>query len=268
MAGSFSYTAPGGDQLSKFSGEIAVDKLGRLRLNRGIAVFNGDQLEIKAVPEWIFDRTVLLRGPVLRAEVIPQNGKYLLAGLAFILDGPYVNELSAADKVEVIVTLDGKRLSGRVISRTPDSLQLKLKNGKLESLPFTNIKTIESARALTFNISADSVKIDGNNNSINFEARSLQLRPVSQKAGLLASRAYTPASSLPGTEPGISRAAIATFLAIDLINEIAPAIAIPLVVNSRNQKAAKEAISKVLNQQLTQGSQVLGSSAASAGLGP
>ena len=68
--------------------------------------------------------------------------------------------------------------------------------------------------------------------------------PIAGK--IIASRkASLPKSTLPGTEPGISKSALATFIALDIINEIAPAIAIPLVLNRSTQAAALNEIHRV-----------------------
>lgn len=59
-------------------------------------------------------------------------------------------------------------------------------------------------------------------------------------------------SNLPGTEEGISKTALATFVALDIVSTIAPAIAIPLVLNAKNQAAAKRTIARTEYQNFVQ----------------
>ncbi len=252
-ANSFVYTPPADSHPGKFSGELPLDKIGEITLPRGLASFSDDELTIKAVPQWLFDRNVVLKGAIVRAEAVPQQGQYVLGGLVFMLDGMWLPNLGNANAVETIDTIDGASLRGRIIGRTVDSFSFKREHGSTEELAFSKVKSIESKRAFRFNITADGVKLNPSDNSVAFDAKQIVLKPSQTSHPLLAfTHPALNKSNLKGTEEGISKGAMATFVALDIISTIAPAIAIPLVINAKNQAAAKRTIARTEYQNFVQ----------------
>ena len=96
------------------------------------AGFSGDELLIRAVPQWLFDRNIVLKGVIVRAEGAQQANGFLLAGLVLMLDGLWISNLSKASATESIDTMDGATWQGRIIGRTGtvDALTFQHNNGK------------------------------------------------------------------------------------------------------------------------------------------
>lgn len=238
---SFSYTPPDGAKPGRFDGELSVDSIGKILVPRGKVSFIQDEMVIKAVPQWLFDRTVVLKGPIIRAEALAKDKSFILGGLVYLIDGMWLGELGDSGSSEKIDTMDGETHTGHVVSRSGDSLVFVEKGGRKIDIAFGRIKTIESPRALTFNIQAASARINSQDNSLSFEATVLNLAP-SKTHRLSLQRSVIPKSNFSGTEEGISGRALSVFLALDIMSTISAPIAIPLVLNARNQGAAKRKI--------------------------
>lgn len=254
MAGTITFTSGVADQPGKFEGELPIKILGSLKLPSGAVVFQDGQIKVMAVPDWLFDRNVVLSGPLVRAEFAGQGNDSVIAGLAYFLEGEWLTNLASPRAVDVIETLSGERISGRILSSMGSAFAIKPNDGATRKIDFSAIKTINSARAFRFSIPTRNVKILAPDNGISAEADTISFAPTFLRGGLIASRPTVPKSTLPGAEPGISKGTIATFLALDFIVEVAPAIAIPLTLQHKTQEAALRQISLFsTSQQRSQG---------------
>lgn len=243
------YSAPANDQSSKLTGELPLRRVGSLLLPDGVGQFNTDELRIMAVPDWLFDRETVLAGPIIRAQIVKTPTSSTMSGLVFFLAGSWLGNLGSLRAPDVIATISGEQIIGRVVSRQDQTLAVQLSSGGTRRVNFSDIQSITSPRAFTFNVPAQSSTAV--NDALIFQASELNLAPSGLNGHLLASRkASVPASNLPGTDPGISNRSIAQFVALDVfVSDIIPAVSIPLVLNKRNQRAALNAIQKALNAQ-------------------
>jgi hypothetical protein len=248
------YVPPIADQSGKFTGELPLRKLGSILLPKGVVRFDGDEIKVLAVPQWLFDRNVVLRGAIIRAEFAPQQPTGLMAGLVYFWDGIWLNSLSSEKIEEEIDTTDGSTIRGKVIGRIGTALSIKLKDGATKNVDFATIKTIISPRAFTFNIPASGVKIEPDNGAITFDATIINVAQTHILHKLIASNSVkVPKSNLPGTEPGVSNKALAVMFAMDVVIEIAPAIVIPLVLNKGTQQGARNKLRSAGNAALVNG---------------
>ena len=213
----FTYSPPSGANPGKLAGDLAVDKIGKIALPRGVASFAQDELIIQAVPGWLFDRNVVFKGPIVRAEAVPQNNSYVLGGLAVMLDGLWTNSVLSG-KREAIETIDGGTVSGEITGRVSDALVVKHDDGRQENVLFSRIKTVRSPRAFIFNIQSDGVKINPADSNVTFIARSVLISPANSSLKN-SRRTRVPRFALAGTEAGISKRALAVFVALDICRE-------------------------------------------------
>jgi hypothetical protein len=267
-SGSFVYAVPTAEQAGKFRGQVNIDRIDRLLLPRGLAAFSDDELTFSAVPEWLFDRNPVLKGVIIRAEGVSEKSGVLLGGLAVMLEGQWLGSLARAGAPEALDTIDGAHWRGRIRGRNGAALTFEHADGRKEDIAFSRIKTIDSARAFTFNITTDNVRVNPTDSSMSFEARQLLLKPCHARHTLFAG-GRLPQSNLAGSEPGITRTAIATFVGLDMLSTIAAPVAIPLVLNAANQRAAKNKIAQVEFANFLQslsGSSSASSTAVSAGI--
>jgi hypothetical protein len=126
--------------------------------------------------------------------------------------------------------------------------------GPSRKLNFADIKTISSPRAYRFNMPMATTRLVPTDTSLTMDAALIRLSPTALNAHLIASRKATlPRSTLPGADPGVSTGTIASFVALDIMGDIAPAVSIPLVFNPRTQSAALNQIHRALVVQETPG---------------
>jgi hypothetical protein len=247
LANTIKYTAPTGQEAGKFEGELPLKSIGCLKLPNGAVVIQTDQIKIMAVPDWLFDRNVVLAGPIVRAEFASQGNNSAIGGLAYFLEGEWLNNLASPRAVDVIETLSGETIRGRITSNLGGAFAIKPQEGATRKIDFTAIKTIDSPRAFRFSIPTSNAKISPADNTLDVEAERISFSPTLLHGTVLAMRPTVPRSTLAGADPGISNGSLATFLALDLITEVAPAIAIPLALQPSTQTAAKRTISQFVS---------------------
>ncbi|PWU01709.1 MAG: hypothetical protein C5B53_02470 [Candidatus Melainabacteria bacterium] len=243
-ASTIKYTAPTADQAGKFEGELPIKTIGPLKLPNGAAVFQDDQIKIMAVPDWLFDRNVVLSGPIVRAEFAAQGTSQLIAGLAYFTEGEWLSNLASPRALDVVETLSGETIRGRILSRIDNAFVIKPEGGATQKIGFSAIKTINSPRAYRFTIPTSDAKVLPADNSISADATKVSFSPAFLRGGVFHGNPTVPKSTLAGAEPGISKTSIAAFVAMDIVNEIAPAIVLPLVLQHSTQAAALRTISQ------------------------
>jgi hypothetical protein len=246
QAETVTYTAPTKDQPGKLAGELPIQRVSSILLPNGVVQLADDELRILAVPDWLFDRDVVLRGAIVRAEAAAQQNGSVIGGLVYFYDGQWLNNLASPKAVDVIDTISGEEIRGKIMTRMGQAFAVKPEAGGARKIAFSDIRTISSPRAFRFNIPSTTSRIVPSDAAIAFEAGSILITPTPIAGKIIAAKTATlPKSTLPGTEPGISKSALATFIALDIVNEIAPAIAIPLVLNRSTQAAALNELNRV-----------------------
>ena len=241
------YSAPSQNQNASFTGEVPVKQIGSLLLPKAIVQFKNTEVNILAVPDWLFDRSVVLSGYLIKAQVDVQSKSSNLRGLVYFIGGEWLGNLVSINATDIIDTTSGERLRGRIRSRLDNAFAFKPETGPMQKLSFSEIKNISSPRAYVFTITTNSAKAVPDT-SIEFDSNAIIFAPTFGHASI-AQTAKLPKSTLAGTEPGISNSQIALFTAGNAIVDLAPAIAIPLALNSHNLSAAQQTINLFQSEQ-------------------
>jgi hypothetical protein len=246
LANTIFYSPPAGSMAGSLSGQLPLERLGGLLLPRGQVVLRGDEMQILAVPAWLFDRVSVLRGAVVRAESVAGQGRTQVGGLVYFYDGQWLPNLARAAMHEEVDTVDGGTVSGRITGRSADALLVRSSGGDTQAVPFTQILTIDSPHAFRFAFSSQTVQRSPTDGTMVFQSNFISMSPVKPPPAILSAFVHpsVPPSNLPGTELALSNRAIATFVAIDLFWEAAPAIVTPLVLNQRNLAPAEAAYAR------------------------
>ncbi len=225
--------------------ELPIKNVGKLLLQTGTISFSrGAKVEVGAVPEWLFDRHVVLTGKLLQARVNSQGGSSTpvstIDGLIYFNDGTWVSQLGPSKYNDVIVTTDGATLNGRVRSINENGIDFQLATGQTQRLAVSSIQSATSPRAFRFTVPATGLKI-GSDGAVEGEATSIVLTPSSNLRRAVAMKPVTPRSTLRGTEGGVTKGQVASVLAIDAATTLIPFVAAPIVVGS-GQSAAKRTL--------------------------
>lgn len=250
LANAMTYTAPTAEQPGKFSGELPIAKIGHLALPDGLVRFSDDEITVEAVPDWLFDREPVLKGIIVRAEIATQNTSSVVAGLVFFTDGTWLSNLGARRISDEINTNSGELILGRIVGRSGQAFVLQPEQGGTRKLNFSDVKSVKSPRAFAFNIPTPTARISPTDTTLSFESNLITMASSTPQSRFRSQSASVPPSTLEGTDPGVKDRTIKTFIALDVFSEIAPAIAIPLVLNPITQRHALKQISNSLNNQL------------------
>jgi len=225
------------------SGELAatqpVARIGRLLLPQGQVKVRGREVEVMAVPEWLFDRHAVLKGKLIKADA----GSQALTALVYFDNGDWLKDLYSGRRSRETFTLkNGSNVYGNVRSITPTDVSIEVLPGKIEKIGLSEIVSIDSPFAYQVTISLRQVQLSPETQELTAEGGTTVLKPVSVVGSRIASKkdAVLPPSRLPGTEGGITKGKIASMVAMDTVNTLAPLVAIPLVVPLGERSAIRQ----------------------------
>ena len=262
LANTIVYTAATPDTAGKFSGELPLAHVGSIALPDGVVRFADDEMSIGAVPDWLFDREEVLKGVIVRAEVAAQAKTSVVAGLVFFMDGSWLKNLGPLRASDHITTNSGEEIVGRITARSGQSFSVQPERGGIRKVNFSEIKSIVSPRAFAFNIATPTARLSPTDSTLTIDSNLIKMAPsISQFR--ISRKPVLPKTDLAGTDLGVTKKAMGTFLAIDLFSEIAPAIAIPLVLNRSTQAHALKLINDALQNSINGSSSSNSSSTAS-----
>lgn len=231
------YTAPSTDQNGSFEGEVPIKQIGPLLLPKAVVQFRGSDVNVLAVPDWLFDRNVVLSGTLVNAQIEVKNKTTNLRGLVYFSGGLWLTNLGSSNAIDVIDTVSGEQLRGRIRASLDNAFAFKPEDRPMRKLALAEIKSINSPRAYIFLVPTESGKVVPSSNSLQFDSNTISFASTFGH-GLLTGHATLPNSTLAGTEPGITKTQIGTFIGLNIANELAPAIAIPLVLNKGTESQA------------------------------
>ena len=132
-------------------GRIPLEKFGALELPRGRVFFKTNVIELTAIPEYQFDRQVVLSGPIIKCWSSQDGKTASINGIAYFQDGEwlkYVDE-NSPDKV---ITPD-KTAVGQITSLKKGFLEVTPQGGgAAEKIAIADVQQIVSPRAYTFSV--------------------------------------------------------------------------------------------------------------------
>lgn len=218
-----------------------VASMGRLLLPQGQLKVRGQVVEIQAVPDWLFDRHTVLKGKLLQANIhngdVATNPNTSLDALVYFNDGDWLKELYRGKRTRESITLkSGETVSGNVRSIGDEALNIEIIPGTIKKIDLAEVVTVDSPYAYRINVALSNVKIAPDSQDLAADGGAVQFTAATIITGKFGNQlaknktAVLPASNLPGTEGGITRNKIASMVAADTVNTLAPLIAIPIVV--------------------------------------
>lgn len=231
FASTLAFTSDGSN-IKAFEGECSIASIGSIALPKGKLAISGITAEVSAVPDWLFDRHVVLTGTVVNPKLELAGLNNAVVGLILLTKGEWFSNLNHGRGPEILTLTNGTVLSGRITGVQSTSLDMELANGTHKSVHFSEVVALDSSRAFTFRIPLNSIKLEPSDGSYTTEVVSASLQPTSHYRGarLFASnQPQVPKNNLAGTEGAVSNKQIAAMIATDIVSgTIVPAIAIPI----------------------------------------
>ncbi|MBI1269180.1 hypothetical protein GC174_01975 [bacterium] len=221
-------------------GKLATANIGMLKIPRGSVKLKGDSISVGAVPDWLFDRHVVLKGKVISTRM--EGSK--IQGLAYFLEGDWLNNLDNIRRKDNIELDNGTVLVGKVRAVEEGEVVFQLSTGPVKKIKKTTIAKLVSPRSYIFEIPANNVKIDAGTGSLSGDAENIAfLTTMNAKSGkgfnwLAKKTPVEPKSLLAGTEGGISKAQLSTLIFLDIANTVAPIVIAPIVASPLGTKSA------------------------------
>lgn len=234
-----STTSPGIDA------RIKTDSLGHIKLNNGSVKFSGNDVSVGAVPDWLFDRHIVLTGKLIASRISTDGGSTAVQGLMYFTGGDWINSFEDFKRPDNLELQDGSILVGRVRAVNPSSIDFQVQTGQTRRINTSDVKTILSPRAYSFNIPASDVKVDATTGDLSGEAQLGKFDSTFTKEArrLFAKKdgkPIEPKSTLAGSEGGVTKGQLTTMILLDAANTIAPAIVAPIVAPLGDRGAVRK----------------------------
>lgn len=230
----------GGTQIET---RVKTDAIGMLKVPNGAVKISGNNVSVSAVPDWLFDRHVMLTGRLLKHNIGTAAGKTSISGLIYFLEGDWINSLPEQKIRDNMTLTNGNIQVGRLRTINDDYVDFQIATGQTRRFKLSEIASIDSPRAFTFTLPAQNVKVDPATGAMTADASDISFdQTVGKKARrFLAKKGpEEPRSTLAGTEGGVTKGQIAGMVTLDVINTLAPAIIAPIVGSMGANSATKE----------------------------
>lgn len=233
---------------------LPVSNIAGMLLPNGQMTVDRQNVEVGAVPEWLFDRHTVLTGVLVQLDVSGGTAGQgsNLSGLAFFNGGDWLKNLQRSHGRETVETVSGETIQGKIISINRDQLVIDTLPGQSKTIPLTSVANIISPYSFRFSAPASEVKLSPDTGTTICDASAISFSPARSNSGTKLASAYNPPlagstsntqhfklpkSDLAGTEGGITKKAIAFMVTADIVNTMAPAIALPLTAALGQRRA-------------------------------
>lgn len=230
---------------TQISTRVRTDAIGVLKVPNGSVKIQGDVVSVSAIPDWLFDRHVVLTGKLLNHRIEPStqgSTSVSISGLIYFLNGDWINSLPDQRVRDSVTMNDGSIQSGRLRSINEDTVDFQIVTGQVRQLKISEIGSIDSPRAFSFTWPVQNYKEDSNTTAT-ADVANITLDPTIGKNGkrfIAKKKPEEPHSTLSGTEGGVSKRQIAGMITMDALNTMAPMIVAPLVAPMGANGAKKQ----------------------------
>ncbi|MBX9670469.1 MAG: hypothetical protein K2X93_22905 [Candidatus Obscuribacterales bacterium] len=227
---------------SGIEARVKTETLGFLKVPNGSVKFSGKTVLVGAVPEWLFDRHVVLKGQLIKHSISTAQGTTSVQGLVYFNDGDWINSFPKFKTPDNVQLSDGSFLVGRIRAVNPDGVDFQVTTGQTRRIKNDEISALNSPRAFSFTIPATGVKLDPNAGTLQGEADSITFKVTDIEKGkkLVAQKVkepQEPKSVLAGAEGGVTKGQLTGMIMLDAVNTLAPFVVAPIVAPLGAQSA-------------------------------
>jgi hypothetical protein len=171
----------GGDVI----GRIPIAKFGSLVLPRGRAYFKTNVIEVTAIPEYQFDRQIVLSGPILKCWSSQDGKTASINGIAYFQDGDWLKYVDENSPDNVITA--ARTYSGQITALKSGYIEVTPSGGAPQKVAVADVLQVVSPRAYTFSmpVTAFSANVKPGE-AISGESSSVTIKPSSKVITLAA----------------------------------------------------------------------------------
>jgi len=157
-------------------GRIPIEKFGKLDLPRGRAYFKSNIVEITAIPEWQFDREIVLSGPILKSWSAVEGNTATINGIAYFQDGEWLKYIDVNKPDQVITAANV--FSGQITAMKSGLLEVTQESGSTVQVKIADVQQIVSPRAYKFSVPVTVYSTSAQNSEISGESTIVNLKPT------------------------------------------------------------------------------------------
>jgi hypothetical protein len=149
LAAAVSFTPNPNTNGGNIIGRIPMTKLGNLKLPRGRAYFKSNELEVTAVPEFQFDRLLVLSGPILKCWSSIDGTNASINGIVYFQDGEWLKYIDESVPDKVITS--NNVYTGQITGLKSGYLEVTVEGGQPPvKVAIADLQEVSSPRAYRF----------------------------------------------------------------------------------------------------------------------
>lgn len=167
-------------------GRVPLEKFGLIDLPRGRVAFKNHMLEVSAIPEYQFDRQVVLSGPILKCSCINAGSKVYINGFAYFQGGDWLRYIS--DVGDDMVSTADKVYVGQITALKNGGIEFTPTGGSPVDIGTNEIRDISSARVYSFSVPVKAFLNVPAGSPVNGDATYMSLKASTQPITLAAVR--------------------------------------------------------------------------------
>ncbi len=218
------------DSQSAASGSIDVvlpiDKLSSVPVPRGRIILNGNLAEVSMIPEWQFDRDIVLYGKVLDTRIVMAGKQPVARGVILFTDGAWIDYFDDHRQDEVVVTGKGS-VTGRIAEVTNTEITLEA-GTTTQKIFLADVLDVRSPRVFTFIIPTTPLQQPAPGQPFYSDARSITMTPTSRPFRIASLRRTVSKQMDDGDLSTAQLIGIGTALSLVEFGQLVPTFAVPL----------------------------------------
>jgi hypothetical protein len=160
-------------------GKVPLEKLGPLTLPRGRVNLKSHTIEVSAIPEFQFERQVILSGPILKCAAVNSGGLTYINGIAYFDSGDWLKYIDDR-RLDRIIT-DNQVYMGQITALKNGAIEITPTGALPVDIPLANVRDVSSPRAYTFSIPVKtSLSAPVSGVPVSGDAAYMSIKPSSQ----------------------------------------------------------------------------------------
>jgi hypothetical protein len=227
---------------------LPIDKMGSLPVPRGRIKINGNTAELSMIPEWQFDRDLVLYGTVLDTRIDNSGKQPIVRGVVIWTDGAWLDYFDDHKPDETVIA-NNVAVVGRIADITATDLGIE-SGGTTTRTPLSAVSEIRSPRVFSFAIPTTSLQPRVANQGFYSDARSLTMQATSKPFRLAALKRQVNRQMDDGDWSTAKLVGVGTVLSLVELSQLVPTFAVPLGVGPNYGHQLRARSIKVLSGQL------------------
>jgi hypothetical protein len=255
-AATVNFTPAGTAGAGTMDGEVPVNKVGKLLMSDGVAIFKGTTVDIMGTPAGGTQKQNLLSGVCFKTESTA-GSKPQLKGHCYFRQGPGLATIDDPSAEELIDLVDGGVVSGHIVAINTEEVEIEEHGGNRRRIAMSGVRGIKSPRVYTFvapcvvpTAVAVGTAFTGECTRMSFNptwtgkvAATPHVKPQQPQQSTVTQTAPPSDPGTGGIHSGVGKVVVGGLVLCGIACAIALPIAIPLATRgNRNRRRQQEAL--------------------------